>query len=298
MDRTLTGRFFSVEPRKDNSTPFEVAVETLSECELSDRAADTYGDPPIPVWLSEFEKKNGLICGQFTRAQRDNLPFDVRDGNELAPRDTSEIMGIGHSIAFVYHPATRTICAQIDNKAVSLSRANAYLCARLGISGYDFLPILTQEGYERVLSKRNIQSVRMRMAKPENLSAVEPEIGAHGANLANMKKFLGAPYVDVTYTMGRHRGGLNKNSMRSVISELFSRKVDVGLKRLAVTPVKDSDEEREVAVDLLRDQVHYKTTLKLPADDASKNYKLRSTQLMTWFLEKKTWLMALQGKDE
>lgn len=221
----------------------------------------------IHIRLERFVQDGQFIKGEFTRKQTVNLPPKVRGNGTLQPSPEP----IAHRVAFQYHPRLSILAIEANKNSISLTKVNNYIQQILQHHGFDFLPVQSRAAWEK-LNDCNPRSLTIRVAHPENMSAVEGASRTLTQNLVAMREVLGGPVVELQVGFGRQRDGLlDRRNLMTIIRGLMRQHEQHGnVEKLQIK----ADGEQE-PLDLLLEQIKEKETLELDDNNIDAHYQMR-----------------------
>lgn len=272
MDRTVNVQFFRVRRKDREGLQFSDCLRQLGGLALGDR--EHIVDENITVRLDQFEEQAGYIHGLFLRTQIDNLPPKVQLGLPAEPLGLPQGYALSHSVVFQYHPGLSVLALEHNRRSVSLSKIDAYLSEAFNAPGFYFDPILNLDAW-RQLNATTPRKVTIRVAEPDQLEAVENDQLTTKESLRRFKQLSGGAHVEVSFSMGHHRGSLRSRQMRA-ISNWMLRESDEYRGGVSKIRIEGQDEEGEgIALDLLHAQLGEKALLNLP-DDPVQSFEIRN----------------------
>lgn len=291
MDSIITVRYFQVEKAVASAPDFEVALETAFDLGPSpiDRQRSIKND--VVLRLERFKTSGAFIAGEAVRVQTDNIPPEAKDTG-LVPLN---IGGLGHAVAFRYHPDLEVIAVQFDNRSVSIGKLIDYLSFVDPSCIYRVHPLVTQNAWDRY-NDGNPRKFEIQIAAPANLAAVEGEVGALTDAGRTLGEMSDAPMIRIEVSMGNKRKGfLNKGFVTDVLKYFTSGEgKNEDIRSLRAT-VKDSSEEASDAIDFLNEKLFRKDKLRFNGLDANAHYNVRDSFLKTCFSDHFEYISEVYG---
>lgn len=290
MDRHITCRFFKIEPELEAVPPFEDACA----------AAFALGDEPhhrerqlksITVRMERFGKSDQFFHGEAVRVQTENIP------PEASPKGLTPLAigGLGHAIAFRYHPALRVMAIQFDTRAVSVGHLMTYLRDIDSSYRYRYSTLVTEDAWGRYNDGQPRKFV-IQLAAPQNLAEVEGPVGELTDALRTLGEIADAPMIRIEVSMGqRRRGHLNRNTITKAIRYFTSGGgSDEDVRKLSSTVSFEGDGGSQ-DIDFLNEKLKNKGVLDLPNDNAERHYRLRDRFLKDCFAEHFEYIARVYG---
>ena len=274
MDSNITCRFFKIEAEFDTVPPFEEAC--LAAFELGD-------DPEhrqklvggATVRMERFGKDANFFRGEAVRVQTENIP------PEASPKGLTPLAvgGLGHAIAFRYHPGLKVIAIQFDNRAVSLGRLLNYLRVVDGSHLYKMSPLVTEDAWDRYDDGKP-RKFLIQIAAPANLEQVEGEVGVLTDGARQLGEIADAPMITIEVSMGQRRKGFLDSDFVTGALNYFTKGAgkDEDIRKLSAT-VGFLDDSGSEAIDFLNEKLVCKDVLELPKNDADAHYQRRDSFL-------------------
>lgn len=290
MDRQITCRFFKIEPEFEAVPPFEQAC--IAAMELGDDPEHREKDiGAVKVRMERFDQSGQFFRGEAVRVQTENIP------PEASPKGLTPLAigGLGHAIAFRYHPELRIIAIQFDNRAVSVGRLMTYLRDVDSSYRYRYSALATQDAWGRYNDGRPRKFV-IQLAAPQNLDEVEGSVGALTDAARTLGEMAQAPMITIEVSMGQRRQGfLNREFVTKVLKHFtIGGGSDEDVRKLCSTVALD-DEGGTQDIDFLNEKLKNKDVLDLPNDNAERHYRLRDQFLKDCFAEHFEYIARVYG---
>lgn len=290
MDRKITCRFFKIEAEYPSTPSFEKACAA---------AMGLGGDPEhrqrmvgnVTVRMERFGEAGSFFSGEAVRVQTENIP------PEASPKGLTPLAvgGLGHAIAFRYHPGLQVIAIQFDNRAVSLGRLIDYLRDVDSSYRYKFLPLITEDAWGRYLDGKP-RKFMIQLAAPQNLEEVEGPVGVLTDAARALGEMAEAPIITIEVSMGQRRSGFLNGEFVTGLLNYFTNGngSDEDVRKLCATVALD-DEGGTEGIDFLNEKLKIKDELDLPSDDAEQHYLRRDGFLKRCFEEHFEYIASVYG---
>lgn len=290
MDRQITVRFFKIRKYNQNTPNFEDACNYAMQLSASPNGREKILHNDFHARMERFSKGNQFCNGEIVRVQRDNIPPEAKDFG-LTPLNVD---GLGHAIAFCYSPILQIIAIQYDNRAVSIKRLCSYLKEVNNIYNYLCEPIVTNDAWARY-NNGQVRKFEISIASPSNLHAAEGSVGAittAGRNLADMSN---APIINIEVSMGRKKGGLNRETIKKIIRHFTGgRGMNDDVRKLRVS-VKNEEAGSTDPIDFFDDKLVCKEQISFNGLNADDHYKRRENFLLHCYRENWEYLTSVYG---
>jgi hypothetical protein len=269
VDQNVTIRFYRIEQRND-ATPVSAVLEHIEGLALLDR--DVEVEDGIVVRLEQCQTQRHFTRGEVIRRQTSNLPPKALAGQ---PIESLGVESIGHSTAFLYDSRVSVLGFEQARNGITSSRFALYIAHFARRSGYDILPIPTQEMWNTLTSGR-IRAMQVRVAAPQSLEAVDAATTGVKAGLIALQQAAGTHYVEAQ--LGMTRGDADINRRRGLEwFRWFRRERESGRGEITHVYVDIIPEGATQAehINLLAGQLGGKQRLDLPEDDPEASYRMR-----------------------
>tara|TARA_R110002110_G_scaffold415538_1_gene650515 strand:+ start:7665 stop:8540 length:876 start_codon:yes stop_codon:yes gene_type:complete len=278
MDKTVNVRFYSVENIDGDSVKFSDCLADVFKKSLPARELEV--EPDIIVRLEKLSPLDGhFFSGQLVRLQSHNLPPKAISGK---PIEKLGIASIGHTSTFIYDTKRSVIAMQIPRNGLNPQRMNLYHQQMLSVEGHEIWPLLTNDAWSKLASNR-IRKVLIRVATPENLTAVEPDHVSIKNSLSAMKKVAETTYIEATFGMGRAQEDITKGKARNLLRWMVGQRQDKtgGVRKVAAEIINDNDDHE--ILQMTDGHMGDKTKLDLPDDNPTKSHKEVEKYIRTLF---------------
>lgn len=215
MSRNIKVDFYQVETPAD--TNFSDMLQYLNTLPIGERILPDFTSP---VRLQEVRLERVYIEGDMIRIRMDEVPLKASLAGETAYIDLEDDEGIGEDTAFLYYVPFNVLLLQKNKYGVSAS-AFAHYCKRKCDADYVFFnPILRTDVLQRLVQMTVIRKFDVKIAGVENSEIFRGQ--DQGINsLIDLKDEFEAPDVSVTMSMGRRRGSLSVETIKSLITSLL-----------------------------------------------------------------------------
>ena len=220
------------------------------------------------VRLENFESDGpDAVVGEILRCQGTNFP------SELSGDDRKSLTAerLGHSIVFRLNHSTGKFGVQYDPRVVSPGRILEYIASYNSSAIYSLDPIINKSAWAK-FNSGDTRKLIFKVANPKDLSGISGDGNAAAVGLQNMGDAHGAPYIEVTMSMGTRKGALKKvGGLAKQLASLAGVGGSVEKIR-ARTIVNDIAED----IDLIEDRVVARDTLDIDDRDPEKNWEIKS----------------------
>lgn len=254
MDKQVTARYFQITKTPKNGTTFHAALATAFGNVLPARERNVLGS--VRIRLEDHMVRDGLVIGDFTRVQMDNLPGQVTDKG----LDALPFAKIGHSAAFCYDPVCQVLMIQHAN-FLGVRRVCEYASLFAGSTAYSPFPVPAKQSLAQFESETPTK-FRVRIASATHFGN-EPGSGDFEKDLSGFAKDFEGHVVDITVSMGHAKGNLSAAKVAKTIKRLIGRRED-GVQALEAM-TRESDQPYDFIKTLLKSE----RMLNLPANDPS-----------------------------
>lgn len=280
MDRSVTARFYSIETTGDGLS-VEEALRRMSHMALRERQAGAGGE--IVLRLEDVWIRDGLISGDFTRVQTQNLPSHPTD--EAA--DPLPIDRLGHHSAFCFDPQTQIMALQFDVRT-AVGRVCNYLSRFAGGSSFTYLPVLRQDALAR-FEEQTPTKLRVKVARVNRFRNLAIDDGGDfERSLARMAALFDAPTIDITVSARGRDGGLNEDSVLDTVRRLLRLREQGETIKTITAETEESADPFNFVQQLLK----YTELLELPDNDPNAGRQARIGFVRRCFQEQLIYLRA------
>lgn len=286
MDRDITVRFYELTVGGGARTnPAGVLRRISGLANKRDRQCDVGNG--ICLRLEGVSEGDGLLFGDITRVQTDNLPGHVTDqDNDPLPVDE-----IGHYAAFCYEPDTAVMALQFDQK-IGVGRVCNYLSQFAGDDQISHLPVLREGRLDR-FQRETPTELTVRIAGINNFRDVPREQTDYEDELDGFADHFGGANLKVTVSTRASRGGLNPGHVADAV-RTFLRRRDAGGDVVGLTAkTAESDEAYNFIQHLLKE----KTTLELEPNNPARNRETRVNYVKQCYDGHRAYLRRIAGVD-
>ena len=286
----ITVRFFKIEKIHQSAPDLEAALLGVfnSGDSSSDRERSIHGQT---LRLERLTEDNSFYDGEIVRKQVADMPPEANNSG-LTKLPVSPGGGIGHCIAFRYSVTTQVIAIQFDNRTVSINKFLAYLKDFDPTYSYRPEPMVRKDAWEKY-NQGLPTKFAIEIAQPQNLEAVEGEVGSAIASAQNLADIANGPIIYIEVKMGRKKGSLAKQSVDSFL-EYFrtgdGHTQDVR-KLCATTATEDGSEMVNFLHDFLREQ----RDIEVPEGEPDAHYTKRQACVTSCFLTHFAYIQEVYG---
>jgi len=211
MAKAITARFYRVGKVSPQGPSLRTALQAIfdagppaaRECQL------TGG---FVCRLERLELSPGFIAGEMMRIRETDLPCEVHpDGTRILGVDVP----IGDGVAFRYREADHTLAMHYDARVVSPGRFNDYIAQMHHAGQFTMEPILDAAALARFRAQP-LRKLRVKLARPQNLVAMEDEMSAAGQAFQDLGEAYEAPVITLEMSMGHNKGKLAEGAKTMV----------------------------------------------------------------------------------
>lgn len=263
MDRNVTVRFYHLTGETQGAPTFDAILRGLETRAKLQRHADV-GDGII-LRLERLSENDGLLIGDFTRVQVENLPGHVTD-DDINPLPVDQI---GHHAAFCYDPTCRVMAVQFDVK-MAIGRICRYVGQFGNTAHFSYLPVLLDGTLER-FEAQTPTKFHVRVANVERFRAEDNGGLDFESALEAMGAMFDAPTIEVTVSTRGLDGSLNKETVLNSLRRLLRLKAEG-------VPIKSITAETLEAVDpfnFIQQLLKESAILELPRNDPQNAREVR-----------------------
>jgi hypothetical protein len=280
MDRSVTVRFYEIQTTGDDGLSVEATLARLRDLPLPRRQAGA-GDEVV-MRLEHVRRHDGLITGDFTRVQTENLPsHPADDAAHPLPVDR-----LGYHSAFCFDPATQILALQFDIKT-AVGRVCSYLARFAQGSSFSYLPVLRQDALER-FEEETPTKLRIKVARVNQfrgLGLVETDFEQ---SLEQMGALFDAPTIEVVVSAKGRDGGLDRNTVIDTVRRYLGWR-EQGENVKAITAETDESVD---PFNFLNQLLKYSEVLELPRNDPTAGRTTRIRYVRECFDEQRDYLRA------
>ncbi|MHB9880167.1 hypothetical protein ACSMXM_10940 [Pacificimonas sp. ICDLI1SI03] len=291
MDSRITSRFFRVEKMSAAAPEFEHALSAALALGAQPKQRQRELTDGALVRLERNKESGAFVAGEVVRVQTENIPPEASDAG-LTPL---RVGGLGHAIAYRYHPGLKVLCIQFDNRGVSVGKFVRYLKLVDDSFGYTFEPLVTQDAWNRY-KDGSPRKLAIALASPANLERVEGDVGALTDAGRRLGEIADAPIIRIEVSMGTSRGGFLDSGFVGDVIKYFTKGAGKtqDVRQLKAT-VKAEGVDGSDAIDFLDEKLSCRDTREFPRDDADKHYAVREAFLRACFNEKIDYITRVYG---
>lgn len=174
----------------------------------------------------------GYLAGEMMRIRETDLPCEVHP-------DGTRVLGVnvplGDGVAFCYREADHTLAMQYDARVVSPGRFNSYMGQMHHPGQYTLEPVLDAEALAR-FHAQPLRKLKVKLARPQNLNALDDEMAAAGAAFQVLGDAYQAPVITLEMSMGHNKGQLAEGAKAMVAGFLAMAGHNGDVRAISVTP--------------------------------------------------------------
>lgn len=269
MSSKMSIRFYSVEKLKPAGPALRTALEQIISRDHSAREKQLTGG--LVVRLERFAPDAGELAGEFIKVTDTDFPFEVgTDGVRRLPTEGP----IGFGVAFRYRPGDHTLAMQYNPRVVSPGRAIDYLMQVDNRFAYKVTPKMDEENW-RKFNENPIRKLRIGIASPQNLAAIEDAGSAVMSSARQLGEAYSAPVITIEMGMGTRKGSLSAaaRGAAAAFAGLFNQGADIrSLKGWVKLREGESAEELNLIDEVLSTRAEFPS----PRNDPDGNYRVRA----------------------
>lgn len=243
-----------------------------------------------PIKLDEVDKKGRLVFGDMIRIRMDKVPTKASLDGGKKKFDLARNEGVGEETAFLYDPKLNIMAVQVGREGVRAHAIQDYFQAKCSAPGLRLEPILTSEGYKRLLAMKRCSSIEVSVAAANNAALLESEDVAVTSINKLMSRFQGLK-VHYVVSMNRKRGTLAE--FHKAAMEILKLKDVSGIELSKVELTgKEDDEARSSTIDLLPYRMFERVEVPLE-DGRTITFQARSWALTQAFNKRQNELSTI-----
>lgn len=204
-------------------TIFNAGAPAARECQLSGG---------FDCRLERLVLTPGYMAGEMMRIRETDLPCEVHP-------DKTRVLGVnvplGDGVAFCFREADHTLAIQYDARVLSPGRFNDYLVQMHNAGQYVFEPVLDAQALAR-FQAQPLRKLKVKLARPQNLVALDNEMSAAGAAFQSLGDAYAAPVVTIEMSMGHNKGQLSDGAKTMIAGFLAMAGHNSDVQAITVTP--------------------------------------------------------------
>lgn len=284
MDRDVTIRFYEIRKAEGAGDDLEDVIREIAESPKP--ARERLVSDNITLRLEHLEERGGVLFGDITRVQTENLPGHVTDEeNDPLPVDR-----IGHPAAFCYDPVSRCLALQYDVK-IGVGRVCNYFSNFSDDESYSYMPFLRPDAIDN-FEQETPKSFTVKVARRQNFQNADVPLSDFEEKIDAMGALFDAPSVEVTVSCRIEDGGLDKQTVLYNLRRILVRRAEIGgINKLAGATI-ESDE----AYNFIRYLLKEHDTLELPANDPVDGRQIRIRYVRRAYARHRDYLRAAAGE--
>jgi hypothetical protein len=279
MDKRIVVHFLQVVPRTSAVPEFSTTLlscfasgATPGERELVVSQDDTR------VRLERLEANGDWLEGEVVRVQRDNIPLEALPQGLEPSRAQSQ----GHSAVFRYHSGLSLLIIEKNTTNMTPSRFLRYLRAFDPTGRYVANPIANEDVWER-FGRMRPKRFSVTLAAVTNPAAVEGPVGAILTSGRILHEATNAPTIHISVREGGGAQGMDKQSIRDIISGLLGNDNDGYQVAALSVAAEDEDEDAGEILNFLDDILKEKGDLGLNGLTSEDSFEARIVFLRTCY---------------
>lgn len=280
MDRDVTVRFYEISQLEDGGRLLEDVIRDIDGLGKVAREKEVSG--PITLRLEHLEERDGLLLGDLTRVQSENLPGHVTD----AENDPLPVDRIGHPAAFCYDPEARCLALQFDVK-IGVGRVCNYFAQFEDAGDFGHMPVLRPDAMAR-FEDETPTSLTVRVARRRNFEDAEIPLTDFEQQIDAMGALFNAPSVEVTVSCRGADGGINKGRAIETVRRWLGLKDEIG----GISKLSGATLESDDAYNFIKYLLKESDTLDLPANDPVDGRRKRIRYLRNTYAQHRGYLRA------
>jgi hypothetical protein len=283
MDRDVTVRFYEISPVSTGQAAAEQVLRKIYNLHANDREKDV----GTVLRLETLDDRSGLLVGDITRVQRENLPSHVTDD----ATDPLPVDQIGHHAAFCLEPETNYIALQYDQK-IGINRFANYLGQFVSGAAFGYLPVLNQDGLVR-FGKETPQRLTLRISKIKNFKKVRHEVTDFEEALERFSDLWDAPTIEITLQNTGTDGSIDRARTLNTIRRWLKFKEEIG----GIRKIEGKTLETDDAFNFINQLLKESATLDLPNNDVQKGRRMRVDYAQSCYDKHRGFLRGLAGLE-
>ena len=302
MDRKVTAWFYRFTyPSGLKGPALEdvlAAAEDLGSPEARERNVGPEVGDDVIMRLERLSSNKDFVWGQFTRVQTAGIPPEANTKGLTALQLSEEDAGLGHTVAFRYHKASKVMAIQFNLQAVSANRIGIYLCEIDSKATFQVARLAREDSWARY-GQGEPDKLMIAIAAPENLETVEPDVDGFDAGIRALAEMAGAPMLNVELSMGHRNGQLDKVGVKSLVQKLLNRRKDgsVDIRKLQVRSENDEHRDGFDVIDFLNPLLDEKGDISYSGNDPQIIYNSVETWLEKAFANNLTYIQKTYVKN-
>lgn len=277
MDRKVTAWFYRFTyPSGRNGPSLEdvlAAAEGLGAPEARERNVGPEVGDDVIMRLERLSTNKDFVWGQFTRVQTIGIPPEANAKGLTPLKLSEEDAGLGYTVAFRYHKASKVMAIQFNLQAVSANRIGVYLSEIDSKAAFEVARLAREDSWARY-GQGAPDKLMITIAAPENLEEVEPELDGFDAGIKALAEMAGAPMLNVELSMGHRNGQLDKPGVKEMIQKLLTKRKDgsADIRKLQVRAENDEHRDGFEVIDFLNPLLDEKGEISYKGNDPAVIY--------------------------
>ena len=282
MDRDVTIRFYEIQTFGNGRSLNDILghLDTLPKREREQEVAGS-----ITLRLEYLQTRDGLLLGDITRVQTQNLPGHVTD-DENAPLPVNQI---GHPAAFCFDPETHCIALQFDIK-IGIGRVTDYFNHFAEGMKFGHMPILQPDALDR-FENETPQRLTVKVARRRNFENANTQLTDFEEMIDRMGAWFGAPGVEITVSCRATDEGINKERAVDTIRRWLGLRDEIE----GVTKISGATIESDDAFNFIKFLLKEHETLDLPDNDPQDGRARRIQHLRSKYALHRAYLREFTG---
>lgn len=240
MPKPMTVRFYQVGKVAQNGPSLRTVLQSIYDLgEPGTRERQLSG--AFTCRLERFAATPGYLAGEMMRVRSTDLPCEVHpDGTRALNVDVP----IGDGIAFHFRESDHKLAIQYDARTLSPGRFNDYIHQMVNAGQFVFDPALDPLALARFRAQP-LRKLRVRLARPQQLGALEDDMAAAGEAFRELGDAYQAPMVTLEMSMGHFGGQLSDGAKQMVEGFLTMAGHNSDVRGITVTPDAGEGQENE-----------------------------------------------------
>lgn len=236
----------------------------------------------FPIHMYAHSTWNQLWEVEMIRIRMNRLPIKASLAGEVEPITLNDDEGIGEETAFLFDPKTKTLVIQNNHMGVSASAVSKFFQEKSGLNTpISFLPIIKGDAVEQLQGLKDIQKMDISLASIDKIPSFKSNNDSISQTI-DLANFFSAPTMNLTFSMGHHKGTLSINNVIKTAKEILgiSNQNYNHVRKLEISGLDNSDEKS--VFDLLEFKIF--DEVKIQESNRRLSYKSRQEGI------RKAWL--------
>lgn len=269
MSKTVTVRFYRIGLIDARGMSLRQALDGIDARGLPGQREQQLGQGFI-VRLERYSSTAGYLTGEMTRVRHDDHPSEVHAHGTTRLNVNGPI---GEGIAFRYRERDHTLAIQYDVRTMAPGRFIDYIQQMVPNARFTFEPKADANALES-FRRKPLRKVRIRLAQPQDLTRVEPQMASVARAVRSMARDYASPTITLELGMGHEEGSLGRDAKRMIEGFVRRAAVDPNVKKVTVTPDNGLGVHNE-PIDLLDALLSVRQDIRGLSNDPDENYEIR-----------------------